>query len=96
MASFDNQTLRERVYLHLRTEILGNGISPGTVLQEVPLAKSLGVTFEEIDIELDPEAAALVESVNGGNQTVPTVVFDDGSALTNPSIGQVKEHLARL
>ena len=55
-----------------------------------------GITFEEIDIELDPEAAALVESVNGGNQTVPTVVFDDGSALTNPSIGQVKEHLASL
>ena len=55
-----------------------------------------GISFEEIDIELDPEAAALVESVNGGNQTVPTVVFEDGSALTNPSIGQVKEHLAAI
>lgn len=55
-----------------------------------------GIPFEEINIELDPEAAALVESVNGGNQTVPTVVFADGSALTNPSIGQVKEHLASL
>ena len=53
-----------------------------------------GITFEEIDIEHDPEAAAFVESVNGGNQTVPTLVFPDGSALTNPSIGQVKERLA--
>ena len=53
-----------------------------------------GITFEEIDIENDPEAAAFVESVNGGNQTVPTLVFPDGSALTNPSIGQVKEKLA--
>jgi mycoredoxin len=52
-----------------------------------------GITFEEIDIEADPEAAALVESVNGGNQTVPTVIFDDGSALANPSIGQVKAKL---
>ena len=52
-----------------------------------------GIAFEEIDIEQDPEAAAFVESVNGGNQTVPTVVFDDGSAMTNPSIGQVKEKL---
>jgi len=51
------------------------------------------IAFEEIDIELDPQAAALVESVNGGNQTVPTLVFDDGSALTNPSIGQVKAKL---
>lgn len=54
-----------------------------------------GIAFEEIDIENDPDAAALVESVNGGNQTVPTVVFPDGTAMTNPSIGQVKEHLAR-
>jgi mycoredoxin len=53
-----------------------------------------GIVFEEIDIENDPEAAAFVESVNGGNQTVPTLVFPDGTALTNPSIGQVKERLA--
>ena len=52
-----------------------------------------GIAFEEIDIEVDPEAAAFVESVNGGNQTVPTVLFPDGTAMTNPSIGQVKEKL---
>ena len=52
-----------------------------------------GIAFEEIDNEQDPEAAAFVESVNGGNQTVPTVLFDDGTAMTNPSIGQVKEKL---
>ena len=52
-----------------------------------------GITFEEIDIEADPEAAAFVETVNGGNQTVPTMLFDDGSALANPSIAQVKEKL---
>jgi mycoredoxin len=33
-------------------------------------------------------------SVNGGNQTVPTVVFSDGTALTNPSLAQVKQQLA--
>ena len=52
-----------------------------------------GIAFEEIDIEADPEAAAFVETVNGGNQTVPTMLFDDGSALANPSIGQVKAKL---
>ncbi|MBU6278138.1 MAG: mycoredoxin [Actinomycetales bacterium] len=52
-----------------------------------------GIAFEEIDIEADPAAAAFVESVNGGNQTVPTVLFDDGSALTNPSLGDVKAKL---
>jgi mycoredoxin len=53
-----------------------------------------GIAFEEIDIEHDPQAAAFVESLNDGNQTVPTVVFPDGTALTNPSIGQVKEKVA--
>ena len=53
----------------------------------------VGVEVIEVDIERDPEAAKFVESVNGGNQTVPTLRFDDGSALTNPSIVQVKKHL---
>ena len=54
------------------------------------------IGYEVIDIEADPAAAEFVMSVNGGNQTVPTVRFDDGSALTNPTIVQVKEHLAAL
>ena len=53
-----------------------------------------GVGYAVVDIEDEPEAAAYVMSVNGGNQTVPTVVFPDGTALTNPSLGQVKERLA--
>ena len=52
-----------------------------------------GITFVEVDIEADPEAAAIVEDVNHGNQTVPTVQYPDGSFATNPSIGQVKAHL---
>jgi mycoredoxin len=52
-----------------------------------------GISFTEVDIELDEAAAALVESVNGGNRTVPTVVFPDGSAATNPSIAEVKARL---
>ncbi|MCX6404905.1 MAG: mycoredoxin [Actinobacteria bacterium] len=52
-----------------------------------------GIEYTEIDIEQDPESADLVMSVNGGNQTVPTVVFPNGQALTNPSLAQVKEIL---
>lgn len=52
-----------------------------------------GIEITEIDIEADPEAAAFVESVNGGNQTVPTVVYPDGTAVTNPSLKDVKAHL---
>jgi mycoredoxin len=48
-----------------------------------------GVTFAEVDIEQDPAAEQLVKSVNGGNATVPTLVFADGTALTNPSLREV-------
>ena len=53
-----------------------------------------GIAYTEVNIEEDPEAAELVMRVNGGNRTVPTVVFPDGAALTNPSIDQVKAALA--
>ena len=52
-----------------------------------------GIAFTEINIEEQPDAAEFVMSVNGGNQTVPTVVFPDGSAQTNPSLADVKAAL---
>jgi mycoredoxin len=54
------------------------------------------IPYEVVDIEQDPAAADYVMSVNGGNQTVPTVRFEDGSALTNPSIADVRQKLAAL
>jgi mycoredoxin len=53
-----------------------------------------GIDYAEVNIEQDPSAADLVMRVNGGNRTVPTVVFADGTALTNPSIAEVKAQLA--
>ena len=55
-----------------------------------------GIAFDVVDIEQQPEAAAIVEGANNGNQTVPTLVFSDGSALSNPSVAQVKQQLAGL
>jgi mycoredoxin len=52
-----------------------------------------GIEFEVVDIERQPEAAAIVERVNRGNQTVPTLVFPDGTAMTNPSLAQVKAQI---
>jgi len=58
------------------------------------LLKSSGIPYDAIDIEDDPAAAEFVSSVNGGNHTVPTVKFADGSTLTNPSAAEVKAKLA--
>ena len=54
-----------------------------------------GIEFAEVDIENDDTAADLVMQANGGNRTVPTLLFADGTALTNPSIDQVKSQLSR-
>ncbi|BBU23841.1 mycoredoxin Mrx1 [Mycobacterium xenopi] len=58
--------------------------------------KASGITYHEVDIEQDAAAAEFVGSVNGGNRTVPTVKFADGSTLTNPGVGEVKAKLADL
>ncbi len=55
--------------------------------------RDVGIDFEEVDIELVPGAAELVEKANNGNQTVPTVIFSDGTAMTNPSLASIREHL---
>ena len=55
-----------------------------------------GIAFEMVDIEQQPDAADIVEAANGGNQTVPTLVYADGTSHTNPSVAQVKEKLAAL
>lgn len=58
-----------------------------------------GIGYTEVDIEQVPDAAQYVMSVNGGNQTVPTVVTipvggGDAIVRTNPSLAQVKADLA--
>ncbi len=55
-----------------------------------------GIGFDEVDIEMEPAAADIVTKINEGNRTVPTVVFADGSALTNPSVSQITGKLASI
>jgi mycoredoxin len=52
-----------------------------------------GIAFTEINIEETPGAAEFVMGINRGNQTVPTVLFPDGSTLTNPRLSAVLAQL---
>ena len=58
--------------------------------------KREGIAFTEVNIEDHADGAAIVARANEGNLTVPTVLFADGTALTNPSVGQVSGKLAAL
>lgn len=55
-----------------------------------------GIEITEVDIEREPAAAEYVMTVNGGYQTVPTVLFPDGSTLTNPSVRAIKQRMEDL
>lgn len=55
-----------------------------------------GIGYTEIDVDADAEAAAFVESVNGGNRVVPTALYADGTTATNPRATEVRDKLAEL
>ncbi len=55
--------------------------------------KRHGISFLEINIERDADAADTVRALNRGHQSVPTLVFADGTILTEPSNRQLAEKL---
>ncbi len=58
------------------------------------LLDQAGIAYREVDVERDPAAAELVQRLNDGNRTVPTVVYPDGSSATNPSFAEVQQVFA--
>lgn len=61
-----------------------------------PQLDQAGIAISEVNIEEIENGAAVVEEANGGNQTVPTLLYADGSTQTNPSLAQVQAKLAEL
>jgi mycoredoxin len=56
--------------------------------------ESRAIAYEYIDIDLAPEAAELVQRLNGGFRTVPTILFPDGRVLVEPTRIELEEALA--
>ena len=54
----------------------------------------VGIGYTEVNVEEVDGTSELVMSLNGGNRTVPTVLYPDGSSATNPSLAQVQAKLA--
>jgi mycoredoxin len=51
------------------------------------------IVYKWIDIDKDLEARKLVESINNGMRSVPTIIFPDGSTLTEPSNSELANKL---
>ena len=54
---------------------------------------AMKVPYEEINITQDDDAVELVMALNNGNRSVPTIVFPDGSVLTEPSTSALAQKL---
>ncbi len=57
---------------------------------------AMGVRYTDIDIEQHPEAAEIVRTLNHGSQSVPTILFPDGSVLVEPSNAVLEQKLTEL
>ncbi len=53
-----------------------------------------GIGYDWIDIENDSAAAKRVMEINGGYRSVPTIVFEDGSILVEPSNAELAQKFA--
>lgn len=53
----------------------------------------LGIQFTYVDVETDESAKKLVLEINRGYCSVPTIVFPDGSSLTEPDVRSLEKLL---
>jgi mycoredoxin len=60
------------------------------------LFEELDVQINHIDVENHSSAAAKVIEINGGAQSIPVIVFSDGTHLTEPSDIELKAKLQAL
>ena len=60
------------------------------------LLNELNVPYTMVDVDADESAAEKVIEINGGMRSIPVIVFDDGTHLTEPSDALLKEKLLAL
>ena len=60
------------------------------------LLAELNVPYTLIDVDADESAAEKVIEINDGMRSIPVIVFDDGTHLTEPSDAALKEKLLAL
>jgi mycoredoxin len=75
--------------------VYGHPTCPGVPPIRALLGQSK-VDYTYVNIRQDPDGAAIVRSINNGNESVPTLVFPDNTTLTEPSVSQLKQKLESL
>lgn len=58
--------------------------------------KAHNIAYQWIDIDKDPNAEKFVILTNHGFRSVPTIIFEDGSILVEPSKSELQKKLNHL
>jgi mycoredoxin len=57
---------------------------------------SNNVEYNYIDVEADETASEKVIEINGGQRSIPVIIFEDGTHMTEPSDNDLKAKLESL
>lgn len=68
----------------------------GDCVRTKRLLNELGVDFDYINIEEVAGAADKVVEINGGTQSIPVLIFRDGTHLTEPSDKDLRKKIESL
>lgn len=75
--------------------VYGHAMCPG-VPPVLAMLKRVKADYEYINIHQDDAARLQVQAINGGYESVPTLVFPGGATLTEPSAGDLAAELQRM
>ena len=65
----------------------------GDCVRSKKLLEKLGITYEEIDIDFNKEAYKKVSELQNRKPRIPTIVFDDGCYLVEPTDVELLEKI---
>ena len=68
----------------------------GDCVRSKALLSKLDVNFNEINVDVNQEANEYIKSLQVNQRRIPTIVFDDGSFLVEPSDIELENKLKEL
>ena len=60
------------------------------------LLSTIGITYRWVNIDQDKDGERFVLRINRGMRSVPTILFNDGSVLVEPSNVELQSKLKQL
>ena len=68
----------------------------GDCVRSKALLKKFDLDFNEINVDLDENANEYIKTLQTNQRRIPTIVFDDGSFLVEPSDVDLENKLKEL